>query len=302
VIPSKFNAHYSVSEPDPIVSKFVDAIDEARIKATVETLANDFFTRNSVSSDAVEAAIYLEKLYEEYGCEQIRTHNFRSGYSPNVICQLTGSDPDAPVVVVGAHYDSRSTGVTNPSQRAPGADDNASGSAALLDILRTAVQLRQSDQFEFTRTIIFALFSGEEQGLYGSAAIASEYYRDGLEIAAMVNLDMIGFPQPNAPDTLYWDSEGVNRALTDMAMELTTLYLGPDTSVALSTGCCSDNQSFHNLGYAAAGVFESRSPFNNPNYHRSTDTANTVTFRHVWRNAQMAAALVGTIAEPGSSK
>jgi len=288
---------YLPVKADPIVAKLVADVNEARIKAHIERLA-DFFTRNSVSTGAVDAAKYLEGLMSGFGCQNARQSPFRAGYGPNVMCEVAGSDTSLPAVLVGGHFDSRSTGVSDPNQRAPGADDNGSGSAAILDLIENAVELKKQLNFEFKRTIIFVLFCGEEQGLVGSAALASEMRRGGTQLAAMVNLDMIGFPQPNAPATLYWMSGSTNRPLTDLAFSLTREYLGPETVLQLTGACCSDQQSFHSQGYVAASIFESLSAFNNPNYHRSSDTPSTVTYSHVRRNAQSAVALIATLAEP----
>jgi len=113
----------------------------------------------------------------------------------------------------------------------------------------------------------------------------------------MVNLDMIGYPQSNAPDTLYWVARNTDTSLTSLGIEVTQLYL-PDWPVTTTTGCCSDQQSFYNQGYAAVSVFESLSAGNNPNYHRGTDTANTVDYGHVHRLTQASAALIATLGEP----
>jgi len=261
----------------------------------VEQLSTDFFTRNSLSQDAVNAARYLEAHMNQIGCSNTRLHQFRNGYSPNVLCEIPGDDPSAPAVFVGAHYDCRSTGVNNPTQHAPGADDNGSGTAGLLDILTTALSLRNTDGLTFRRTIMFGLFSGEEQGLIGSGVYASQL---DVELLGMVGLDMIGYPQPNAPTTLYWMSLSTNQNLTNLGLELTRTYLGEGTIVAPTRACCSDQQSFHSQGYAAAAVAESLSYSNNPNYHRSTDLPETLTYSHVWRTTQGAAALIATLAEP----
>jgi len=93
-------------------------------------------------------------------------------------------------------------------------------------------------------------------------------------------------------------SGSTTRALTDLGISLSKTYMGADTVLATTGACCSDQQSFFSQGYPAASLFESLSAFNNPNYHRSSDTASTVTFEHVFRNTQSAAALMATLAEP----
>ncbi len=64
--------------------------------------------------------------------------------------------------MVGGHYDSRATDVNSPTQRAPGADDNGSGTAAVIELLTSLKQDRP--HIKFQRTLVFVLFSGEEQG------------------------------------------------------------------------------------------------------------------------------------------
>jgi len=140
-------------------------------------------------------------------------------------------------------------------------------------------------------------FAGEEQGLYGSLALAQEMKQAGTQLTAMINVDMIGYPQASAPRTLYWMSGSTNRALTDLAFSLTKTYLGASTVLATTPACCSDQQSFNGQGYVAASIFESLSATNNPNYHRSSDLPSTVTYSHVVRNTQSALALLATLAE-----
>jgi hypothetical protein len=188
-----------LSAPDPLVEQFIAGISAQRIRDHVNQLAFDFYTRNSLSSEAVQAAHFLELVMSQYGCQNTQLVPFRPNYSPNVICQIPGYDAAAPALVVGAHYDCRSTGVNDPTQRAPGADDNASGSAGLLDILITAADLISSNTLVFRRTIIFGLFSGEEQGLIGSGVYAGQLSADGVDLIGMVGLDMIGYPNRMLP-------------------------------------------------------------------------------------------------------
>jgi len=232
------------------------------------------------------------------GCHNARVESFRAGFSPNVLCEIPGYDQNSPAVFIGAHYDSRSTDVNSPTQRAPGADDNGSGSAGLLEILRTASDFISGSGISFRRTLMFGLFAGEEQGLVGSAVYAKQLKDNGVQLQGMVGLDMIGYPQPNAPSTLYWMSVSTNSNLTNLGISLTSAYLGAGTIVAPTRACCSDQASFNSQGYPAAAVAESLSYGNNPNYHRATDLPPTLTFSHVWRTTQSAAALVATLAEP----
>jgi len=296
VMPAFFNAtRFTVADPDPHVAEFLTRLDEEVIKSYDTHLAS-YNSRNSYSPDALTAADWIKDFMDEKGCKNAQLMPFRNGWAPNVVCQIPGTDPTEAPIVVGAHYDSRSTNVNSPTQRAPGADDNGSGSAAVLAILETAASLIADEGYTFENTIIFAFFAGEEQGLVGSAALAQSYVNSGIELTAMVNLDMIGYPDRTAPQTLYWMSGSTTSSLTQLAIELTKTYMGANTVIATTGACCSDQQSFYSRGYAAASIFESRTASNNPNYHQSSDLPATVTFSHVLRNTKSAAALITTLA------
>jgi len=266
----------------------------ANIQATVAHLSdpNIFKTRNSFAPDTLKAADYLQGRFEDLGCKLARKETFQARYAPNVFCELPGTEPNLPMIYVGAHYDSRGPNVNSATDPAPGADDNGSGTAGLLEIIRSI----QASGHTFKKTISFGLWAGEEQGLVGSDSAAYRLYLAGVEIEAYVNLDMIGYYSRTYPNAIWWSTRGVTQGITQLGITLTRTYLGEDTEIRESTGCCSDNQSFLKYSYPAASVFESSSATLNPNYHRASDTAGTVSYPHAQRTTQAAAALILTLA------
>ncbi len=96
-----------------------------------------------------------------------------------------GRDPNR-VVIVGAHIDSRVTDVMNVTSDAPGANDNASGVALVLEAARLL------SQRQFDATIVYAVFSGEEQGLWGAELLADTAKARGWKVSAMLNNDIVG--------------------------------------------------------------------------------------------------------------
>ena len=96
-----------------------------------------------------------------------------------------GRDPNR-VVIVGAHIDSRVTDVMNVASDAPGANDNASGVALVLEAARLL------SQRQFDATIVYAVFSGEEQGLWGAELLADTAKARGWQVSAMLNNDIVG--------------------------------------------------------------------------------------------------------------
>jgi hypothetical protein len=96
-----------------------------------------------------------------------------------------GRDPNR-VVIIGAHIDSRVTDVMNVTSDAPGANDNASGVALVLEAARLL------SQRQFDATIVYAVFSGEEQGLWGAELLADTAKARGWQVSAMLNNDIVG--------------------------------------------------------------------------------------------------------------
>jgi hypothetical protein len=104
----------------------------------------------------------------------------------NVVATLRGTSTPERIYVVTGHYDSRCTDVMDATSDAPGADDDASGVAVLMELARV-MSTRNSEA-----TIIFAAVAGEEQGLYGSAYMARQLKAAGADIQGMFSNDIIG--------------------------------------------------------------------------------------------------------------
>jgi photosystem II stability/assembly factor-like uncharacterized protein len=189
----------------------------------------------------------------------------------NVIATKPGiSNPNQQVIICG-HYDSRSeiSQVT-----APGADDNGSGTIGVIE----AARLMANHQFE--RTIKFCLWSGEEQGLYGSAAYAEEAYHRGDSIVGVFNFDMIAYDGNGDGSAELHCGTGVssqalgnlfNTAVADYGIDL-----NPDIIGSGATGA-SDHASFWDYGYPAFLGIEDYSSDFNPYYHTTGDNMTHIT-------------------------
>jgi hypothetical protein len=132
----------------------------------------------------------------------------------NVVATLRGTDPTQAdrVYVVTGHYDSRVTDVLNATSDAPGANDDASGTSAVIELAR--VMAKHPPE----ATVVFAAVAGEEQGLYGSDHFAAVAKAAGMNIQADLNMDIIGSPNGGNgvrdPRTIRLFSEGVPTAAT----------------------------------------------------------------------------------------
>lgn len=157
-------------------------------------LASDSLNgRKAGSPDAAKAAEYIRNEYESIGMKPY----FSDWFMPfnreemefrNVVGVIEGADPTLrnEYIVLGAHYDH--LGVKQ-GEIYNGADDNASGSAALIEIARSLV----SDRESLKRSVIIAAFDAEELGLYGSYALADTLHKNGVNVRLMMSIDMVGW-------------------------------------------------------------------------------------------------------------
>lgn len=160
--------------------------------------------------DAVLDSFYLEKTI------QGTTY---ATWQYNVIASIAGREPDS-ISVVGAHYDSYASGV-NPFVNAPGANDNGSGLAGVMEIARVI----KGGRFVPKYTISFVAFAAEELGLHGSRYQAGKSAAEGDKIMMMINHDMISYiANPSAKpwhlNIIHYDNSA---GLRDEAAELCEL-------------------------------------------------------------------------------
>jgi hypothetical protein len=191
--------------PDRELRRLLRDIDARRIEATVTRLAA-FGTRHTLSSqtDPVRGiGAARDWIYEQMtgyaaasgGRMTVQKQTFIQPVSSripvptpitNVIATLRGDTAPDRIYVVTGHYDSRATDVLDFTSDAPGADDDASGVAVIMELAR--VMARHHTE----ATIIFAAVAGEEQGLYGSDHMAAALKAAGADVQAMFSNDIVG--------------------------------------------------------------------------------------------------------------
>jgi hypothetical protein len=195
----------SSQRPNPEIAKMVKEISAKNIEATIRKLVS-FGTRNTLSEQTsatrgVGAArdwIYAEfqRISSECGgCLDVQKQSFvqpKANRIPepttltNVFAILKGSSDSARVYVVSGHYDSMCTSPSDAKCDAPGANDDASGTAVSIELARVMSKRK------FDATIVFMAVPGEEQGLLGAAYYAEEAKKAKTNIEAMFTNDIVG--------------------------------------------------------------------------------------------------------------
>jgi len=252
---------------DPVVASMVGNLSITQMRKDVryltgEDLSSGIVSRHAFSEGALQAAAWLKEQFESTGasCE---LKPFLRGFSPNVVCTYAATEDTTETMLLSAHYDSRGS---FGSTRAPGGDDDGSGTTALLAIARTIARKGVT----FRKNIQLVAFSGEEQGLYGSKAYAREMYELGANLTLMIQADMLGYHAPGEPAQLGLPASIGSVEVMQLVSNISAIY-SPELVVGTTRACCSDHQSFHELGFPATQVFERAGPIADPMYHNSGD-------------------------------
>lgn len=270
---------------DAVVADIVAAVSQDSL-ISYTTNYQSYLTRYSNTDGFDTACAWSQDRFEAVGLDVVVQPFPMSGYScQNVIATQTGTVYPNRYWVICGHLDSTSP---NPSYNAPGADDNASGSAAVVEAARIM------SQYQFEYTVKYMLFGGEEQGLYGSDYYATQAAAAGDSIMGVVNMDMIFYgPAGNDIAWLHYNTASAGLGVAFQAISDT--YVPALTmEVATNPSGSSDHASFWYSGYAAMLSIE-RLVFNNPYYHQTTDLmANYMQYFPFGTN--MAKACIATVA------
>ncbi|TVZ04999.1 M20/M25/M40 family metallo-hydrolase [Trebonia kvetii] len=306
--------------PDPELRHLISQIDPDRIEAIIEKLVS-FGTRHTSSSQtdpvrgigAATAWVFAQMqgfAAASGGNMTVQQQSFVQPVSSripvpttitNVIATLMGTATPARYYVVTGHLDSRVTDVLDFTSDAPGADDDGSGVAVVLELARVFAT------HQFPGTLVFATVAGEEQGLYGSAHMAAQMAAAGNDVQGMFSNDIVGASHsfdghPPDPHTLRLFIEGIPTAATASQIALMQLVGGENDGathqLARFVGEVapfdltkmnirsiwrrdrylrgSDHISFQQQGYPAARFTEQRENFDHE--HQNTQVTDGVQF------------------------
>ncbi len=263
-----------VSEPtDSFASakQLLESFNQTKLLNYLESIAS--FNRSSLFHRTAASRAYIKNKLEEFGYT-VSIQAFPFTYAGvahvghNISVTKTGTTV-LPPIVAGAHYDSRTTPMTDTL--APGANDNGSGTAVLLHM----AELLASKQIE--RSIQFVWFDAEEQGLHGSNFYADSLAAASQDLGFMFNMDMVGGYVGMGHSTIVCEedrnnirgndaaSRALNNKLVAAVQNFSTLTAVKDRAYF------TDYEGFERNGYVILGLYE----FNgdgSSHYHQSSDT------------------------------
>lgn len=282
-------ASYSQS---PVVQSIINETNLDSLTYFVEELSGEVQTiiggtpytivsrhKNQPSND--KAADYIKQKLDSYG---LTTFNQNwSGTGRNVYGIQTGTEFPNQQYIICAHYDDMPSGST-----APGADDNASGTAAVIEAARIL------SNYSFPFTIIYALWDEEEQGLVGSDYYATQAANQNDSILGVINLDMIAWDSDNDDIAeIHTRSVGSSYEIKDKMVDINTTYnIGLTLQINDPGTTASDHASFWFNGYGAVLLIEDFQDFN-AYYHTTNDKIQYFNQPYYHKMAKLA---IGTLA------
>jgi Zn-dependent M28 family amino/carboxypeptidase len=282
------------SYTDPIVLSEEEKLVKAGLEKHINRLASEIGIRNTAEPKALEAAAcYIENTFRNAGLD-VRSQEFQASDGTkvrNIEAVIRGQDYSAGCLIVGAHYD---------SVDCPGANDNASAVAALLEIAAATTKRGKP-----SNTVLFVAFANEEPPYFGSDDMGSWVYarellREKKEILGMVCLEDIGYYStepgsqtiPHPISAIYPNNVGNfvaicgNPESKDLVATVLKAFRSqcsfPSEGLAAPVELIpditlSDNRSFWRAGIKAVMVTDTVY-LRYPHYHKATDTSDKLTY------------------------
>jgi hypothetical protein len=281
----------------------LNQVNSTKLKNWIDDLSS-FYTRHTKSEYIESVAYWLKDGLQSVCNGKTYFHNFtqidqNTRYNlKNIICYQEGSTEydNNHLILISAHYDSRMQDINQSDARAPGADDNASGVAAVLELARilSKVNLRSNIQY--------VLFSGEEQGQWGSTAYVKHLQHNNTKVDLVMNLDMIGYPALGLDNvSIEYDlgnkftsndiySKKVGQFIEQVALDYANL------KTSLHPLGMTDHIPFEATGKIVIGIHDGGSELN-PNYHNTSDTPDTLDIEYLTSVTKLVLAAILNIDE-----
>lgn len=247
----------------------------------------DFDSKHITQPGNAKAIAYLANAYASFGytpdTQWFNQANALGGKTANVVATLRGTVDPHLIYVVSSHFDSVAIG--------PGADDDTSGTTALLEAARMLAKTPQP------ATIVFASFTGEESGLLGSREFVRRAAAEKWNVVGALNNDMIGWAGegPQLNNTIRYSNPGIRDIQHGAAFQFTDLVLY-DTKYYRGT----DAAAFYEAWGDIVGGIGSYPILANPNYHQATDYLDTINQAQVTETAKVTAATLMYLASSPS--
>ncbi len=274
----------------------LSVLDSQRMFKMVSDLSayrNRFYKSETGAKSAYFIAEQFKEIAKNRNDVRVEMFEHPRWSQPSVVVTMLGKGPKSnEVVVIGGHEDSiNQGGFGMPGMNAPGADDNATGVATILEVFRVLVDTN----FQPNRTLMFMTYAAEEVGLLGSQEIANTFKSKGTSVVAVAQFDMTGFP--GAGDQVVFMTDFTNPELTKFSQKLMDTYVKAVWSTDQCGYACSDHASWNRVGYPAIMPFEATMSSDNKDIHTTRDVIGKLDFNHVLHFAKLGLSFIAELSQ-----
>lgn len=296
-----------VLSPVQNIEKMLEEISPRRLRETVEKLAS-FHTRNTLSPELTKACEWIAEEYRSIpGLQaEIMRYTLPKGRRVpedkevvQVIARLPGEDDK--IILVGGHIDSLNLREDPMTGRAPGANDDGSGTALALELARVM------SKYKWKHTLVFCAFSGEEQGLHGARALAKKAKAEGWKIEAVLNNDTVGSSenlngQKEPTRVRVFSEESENHQSRELARWMEWLTRDSEFNIKLvfrrdRFGRSGDHVPFNDEGYTAVRFVEVHEEYTRQ--HTENDLPEHMDFEYLANVARVNLITMASLANAG---
>ena len=298
---------YEIKHQD-IVKPMLEKVDPSNIMETLGRLTSfcvkgkmPTCNRYSKGQLGLEAAIWIKRHFEELAAGRTDTAttvvetddpNDKKGYIQPSIVTVVGKDLPGPAVVLGAHMDTL-------NGHKPGADDDGSGSASLMEAARVILQ---SKELKLDHPVYFIWYSAEEMGLIGSQRVVDYFDQKNIDVKTVIQFDMTGYRYKGS-DKMWVIRDNVHDNLSNYVEELIKGYIGVKVGQLKCHYGCSDHASWYQYSnnhpekkIDVAAPFESDFKNHNPYIHSAYDVIGNINEYHMANYSKLAVAFAVELA------
>ncbi|KAH9479432.1 Leucine aminopeptidase A [Psilocybe cubensis] len=261
-----------------VLTPILATVSTSNMQSKLSTLSS-FNNRYYKASTGASASTWIKDTIADYISTYKRSDVTVSLYAhsyvqSSIIAKIPGTNKAGPVTILGAHMDS--INLSNPtSGRAPGADDDGTGTVNLIEAFRVLL----AAGFKPTNPVEFHWYAAEEVGLLGSQAIATNYKSSGVNVRAFMQLDMSGYFKPGTTEVMALQADYIDANLNTFLKALITAYSRIPWAMDKPCGyACSDHASWYKAGFPSAFPYEAVTGNDNPNIHKAADTTSVSGF------------------------
>lgn len=271
---------------DAQVKLLLKQIDRNNIWVYMQHLTN-YVNRAANSQTGVLAAQWfkeqIDSMAKDYHHNDVQSYLVATGkkYKQPSVVTVIGKEKPGGAIVIGAHIDTLKGNM-------PGADDDASGIAAILEVSRILL----SSGINFDHPIYVIAYAAEEQGLIGSGFVVQSFLDEKTAVKAVLQFDQAGFRANPKDNTIWLLDDYVDSKLTKFLANLTTHYVNIPVSYTHCGYACSDHANWHLNGFPACYPSATTLDDDNDNVHTPNDRLETISLDHLEHFTKLGLAFV----------